>query len=165
MNNEILRIGVAIAFVALMLVAAIIDILKRRIHNVTVLALIVVFIAALVAGMIVLPWWSIAAAGAIAFAVTFGLFAAGIFGGGDAKLFTVAALFTGLAGLGAFAVLTALAGGALAVLYLVANPKRALAGLTARGRREAGNRGVPYGVAIAIGAVATLYFRGFFNVG
>lgn len=164
MSNEYLRIGVALAFVALMLVAAIIDILKRKIHNVTVLVLLGVFVAALGTGMITLPWWSVLGAFAIAFAVTFGLFAMGIFGGGDAKLFSVAALFTGLSGLGPFAVLTALAGGVLAVIYLVANPKRALRGLTAKGRAEGGSRGVPYGVAIAIGAVATLYFRGFFNV-
>ena len=96
------------------------------------------------------------AAGVIAFAVTFGLYSAGLVGAGDSKLFSAVALFAGLGGLGFFALATALAGGAVALAGLVARPTRAMVMVKMRGQGDFG-RGVPYGVAIALGGAVVVW--------
>ena len=50
---------------------------------------------------------------------------------------------------------TTIAGGFLAIGFIAARPKMAMRGLTARGRAENQSRGIPYGVAIALGAAIT----------
>jgi prepilin peptidase CpaA len=64
-------------------------------------------------------------------------------GGGDVKLFAAAALWLGAAALGPFVLATALAGGALALGFLLARHLRP-DGLAA---------GLPYGIAIAAGGI------------
>jgi Flp pilus assembly protein protease CpaA len=49
----------------------------------------------------------------------------------------------------------------MALVVLVVHPKRAMRSLTARGRAENPSRGIPYGVAIAAGALITGYLTGF----
>lgn len=81
------------------------------------------------------------------------LFAAGLCGGGDVKLLAATALWMGWVRLPEFLLLTALAGGALALIllavrYLAASPMVAATGVRPR-RLFAKSSGVPYGVAIA----------------
>jgi prepilin peptidase CpaA len=95
-------------------------------------------------------------AAAIAFAATFALYAFKVIGAGDSKLFAAAALFFGLGYLPLFALATVLAGGGVAVISLATRPNRAMVMLTMRGKGDWG-RGVPYGVAIAIGAAVVMW--------
>jgi prepilin peptidase CpaA len=92
----------------------------------------------------------LAAAGAT-FLVTALLFARGLLGGGDVKLMSATALWVGLGGLTAFALLMALFGAALAAMLLAA--RRLLAPSAVDGRWYAHllarDAGVPYGIAIA----------------
>ena len=137
--------------------AAVSDVQKRIIPNVSVLALLAVFLvwAVLVLGL-GQPLISALMAAAIAFAVTFALYAFKVIGAGDSKLFAAAALFCGLGYLPLFALATVLAGGAIAAVSLAARPKRAAVMLAMGGKGDWG-RGIPYGVAIAIGAAVVMW--------
>src|SRR5437764_1797871 len=98
------------------------------------------------------PWPGMAiqlAAGAIVFALLAGAFYAGMMGGGDVKLAAALALWFPPAGTLKFLVVMSIAGGVL-TLWIVAwhhSQKR-------EGRPE-----IPYGVAIAFGALAILTQR------
>jgi prepilin peptidase CpaA len=106
-------------------------------------------------------------------AVLLGLaWSAGLIGGGDAKLATAAALFVPPAGVAAFALATALAGGVLALAYIALRPlvptrpvpagrARGLAIRLAVAEARRIHRGsLPYAVAIAAGALVTAYAGG-----
>jgi prepilin peptidase CpaA len=91
------------------------------------------------------------AAGAATFFFTVILFARGLLGGGDVKLMSATALWVGLGGLTAFALLMALFGAGLAAALLAV---RRLLPQAANGGRWyahllAHDAGVPYGIAIA----------------
>ncbi|HEX6866017.1 MAG TPA: prepilin peptidase [Caulobacteraceae bacterium] len=152
-------------FLALLAIAGISDIVRRTIPNWTVIALIVVWIGAAIAGQTVGAWYYALLSALIAFGVGYVFYLFGIMGAGDAKLFSAVGLFTGLDWLMQFALITALLGGVLAVVYLLIRPRKALRGLTARGRAEAEadgkQAGIPYGVPIALAAAAACYLNGF----
>ena len=95
--------------------------------------------------------------GLAALAVGIGLFAAGVVGGGDAKLAAACLLWLGPAGVLPFLLWTAVTGGGLAVALLFARrtPRLASVGGPAWvGRLLQPGGDVPYGVAIAVGALA-----------
>lgn len=148
----------ALAFAALMLTAAGRDALSFTIPNSIPLALVALFpLAALAQG---LPWPMAglhAAVGAIALVAGMILFALRWAGGGDAKLAAAAALWLGWPATLTFLAAAAIAGGALAVL-LVTLRSAALRPLVLMGpswvtRLAEPGEGVPYGVALAIGAL------------
>ena len=141
----------AAAFAVLLLIAAAFDIRERRIPNWTVLALIAVFLVAAILGFAPQAWLPSLGALAIALAGTGVLYRFGALGAGDSKLFSAAALFLGIGNLAMLTCATAIAGGLLAVGFLIFRTKPA----TAPGRAEEDKAGVPYGVAIAIGGLAT----------
>jgi len=145
---EILRWSVVLLLSILLLVVSVSDIRDRRIPNWTVLAVATLFVPWIFVGGQVSVVSSLEAA-LIAFVVSCGLYAFRVVGAGDSKLLTVTALFAGLPGLPKFLVLVALAGGAIAVVSLLARPARAAVMFHMRGKGDFG-RGVPYGVAIAI---------------
>ena len=147
------RWGVIAAFCTLLLTAALTDIVRRRIPNWIVIALTVLYVSAVVLRVAPSTWLSGLGAAAIVLAVTYAIYHFGVFGAGDAKLFSVVALFMGLTNLAKFALLTVLIGGLMAVGALILRPKRAMRGLTAAGRTQGGGRGIPYGVAIALGGI------------
>ena len=88
-----------------------------------------------------------------------GMFALGWIGGGDAKLMAAASLWLGLKGLAPFVLYTGLAGGALALILLAlrsawpAADSALVASAWAR-RLATPGESAPYGVAIAVGALA-----------
>ena len=94
------------------------------------------------------------AVGAIAFLLCFFLFVVGAFGGGDAKMIPAVALWMGPQGVMPFLFGTAVAGGVLALAVLMARKSipEAFAPGFVRATMEEGN-GVPYGVAISVGAI------------
>ena len=146
-------------FAALMIFAALKDLTSFTIPNWICAALALAFApAALLAGA---PLSTIGLGFAVGFgalALAVGMFALGWVGGGDAKLLAAAALWMGLKALAAFAIYTALAGGALA-LALVALRSAWLRPLAEAGpawarRLATPGEAAPYGVAISIGALA-----------
>ena len=125
------------------------------------LLLIAAFLA--VAPFIGLTWMQFAlhlAAFALVLAVTFGLFAAGAMGGGDAKLMASTALWFGLGpALMHYLLLSTLAGGVL-TLFLMLFRQSALAtyaGEVRALRRLTDETGIPYGIALAIGGLASFH--------
>lgn len=140
--------------------ASVSDIRSFTIPNEVSVVLAVAFVpAAWLAG---LPWAVIAIdhylAGLAALCLGFGAFALRWLGGGDVKLFAALAVWTGWAGLPAFVMATALAGGALAAFVLVAGTLRTASrgrrAETAYGSRRADR--LPYGVAIGFGMMTVL---------
>jgi prepilin peptidase CpaA len=95
------------------------------------------------------------AAGLLTFLITVPLYFFGVLGAGDSKLLSALALFFGLGQLLNFLVFTALAGGILAICSFALHPTRTLVMLQMRGKGTFG-RGLPYGVAIAVGAAGAL---------
>ena len=109
--------------------------------------------------------WHLLAAG-IGFALGFTLFALGVVGGGDAKLFACVSLWFGLSNLLDFAIFASLFGGVL-TLALLAFRKLPMPGLLARQnwllRLHDNKAGIPYGVALASGAFAVLPYTEVFR--
>jgi prepilin peptidase CpaA len=146
-------------FPALVIAGALRDLTSYTIPNAISLALIAAFpLAALALGLPPAAIGISVAVGAGALVVGMGMFAAGWIGGGDAKLFAAAALWLGLPGALNDLLFTGLAGGALAVglLALRSPPVRAVmpAGPAWFMRLAEPGENVPYGVAIAAGALA-----------
>jgi prepilin peptidase CpaA len=159
MSPEFIKTLVLGLFAALVIVAALKDISSFTIPNWISAALALGFApAAMIVGV------SLGGIG-ISFGVGVGvlilaaaMFAFGWIGGGDAKLMAAAALWVGLKGLAPFALYTGLAGGALA-LGLVAMRSAWIRPLAEAGpawarRLATPGEAAPYGVAIAVGALA-----------
>ena len=146
-----------IVFLGLSTHAAFSDVARYRIANWISLAILAdfIFIAA-IAGLsgAIDPWVIVGrlGAGAVMLIAGFALFAAGLFGGGDAKLIAASALWFGWSGLFRYVVLVALIGGLLALIILVL--RRFVQSPAGRGpewlnKLRSGDHGIPYGVAIA----------------
>ena len=104
--------GLSLVLPALLVVAALRDLISFTIPNWISLSLVAAFpVVALVAGLPLTDIGVHALVGAAALVVGVGLFALGWVGGGDAKLLGAAALWLGWPGVGPFLVATALAGG------------------------------------------------------
>ncbi len=153
-------IAVLVVFPAAMAYAAASDIITMTISNRLCLFLLAAF--AVCAVSLGLSWgqvgWHVAA-GLVALVVGVGLFAAGWVGGGDAKLVAATALWFGFEPLFLYLLATALAGGVLTiVLYKLREaplPGRAENWAWAK-QLHGVQQGVPYGVALAFGALAVL---------
>ncbi len=154
---DLLRWGLAGLFTTGLLIAALSDHLVRRIPNWVVVALILLYFAAVAARVAPSSLASGLGAAGITLAVTYLLYHFNVFGAGDAKLFTAAALFAGLSRLGTFALITVMIGGAIALAIIIFRPGRAIRAMTTRDRDPNEKSGIPYGVAIAFGAIATAW--------
>jgi prepilin peptidase CpaA len=156
---HVLQTLLLVIFPVLVIVAALRDATSYTIPNWIPVALVAAFpLVALGLGLPLRVIGLQVALGAAALAVGMGMFAARWIGGGDAKLFAAAALWIGWPATVTFLGTTGLAGGALAVSllglrsgfvrpYMPSGPAW-LARLVEPGQN------VPYGVAIAIGALA-----------
>jgi prepilin peptidase CpaA len=149
-----------VVFPFCMLFAAISDMLSMTIANRVPVLLLVVF--AIVAPMTGMEWASYGwhfAAGILVLAVTFGLFALGGMGGGDAKLLAATAVWMGLdMQLVQYLVVSTFIGGllTLAILIYRKSPFAALTGHNPFLRHLADDTiGVPYGIALGIGGLIT----------
>lgn len=96
------------------------------------------------------PFWSLAVA-TVVLVLGIAAFAFGWFGGGDVKLLAAVSLWAGTSHLALLLLVTAVAGGLVALAVLC----RPLLQRLASGPTEApASRDVPYGVAISIGGIA-----------
>lgn len=152
----------------LMASAALVDLRRLVIPNSVVVALCLLWLPHMAAtgapmGAVV----ESAACAAIVFVGGALLFAGGLVGGGDVKLFAAAALWAGAAAVPRLLMLTALVGGALALLFLSplgprlaalrdADPASAGSGVLPGGRTP-----IPYGIAIAGAALIVTIRRCF----
>ena len=153
----ILDIARLLLFPALMAFAAASDLFTMTISNRVSLVLMAGFLVlALLGGMAPYEILSHVGAGAAVLAVAFGCFAMGWVGGGDAKVAAAAALWFGFAHLMNYLVYASLFGGALTLLLLQFRQwplPYSLAGQTWLIRLHAKESGIPYGIALAIGAL------------
>jgi prepilin peptidase CpaA len=146
-----LALLLSLSAIALFAAAAVTDLTSRRVPNRLALALALVGLV-----RIGLALWEgggalgsafdLAAALAV-FAVAAVGFQFGLLGGGDVKLLAAGALWLGAAALGSYLAATVLAGGLLAIGFLLWH--------LVAGRRGAGKSSLPYAVAIAAGGILT----------
>ena len=169
MSPQDLLLITVLGFSLLMATAAVKDLTSFTIPNWISLALVAGFVpaagAALNAGTPLGEVLVCLGVGFAALLVGMGMFAARWIGGGDAKLMAAAALWLGAPGLAPFLMWTTLAGGALTFFLIAARRHGASfvghTGPDAEGwvGRLMDRRGdVPYGVAIAVGALAAFPF-------
>ena len=144
-------------FPLLMIIAGAGDALSMRIPNwLTILIALLFFPMAFITGM---PWDMIGlniAVGFGMFVAGFILFSLGLFGGGDAKLLAAAGLWLGWPDLIPFLVMTAFAGGMLALcvgLWSAINVASEIKDGSIFRRLGSIKPNVPYGYAFAIGAI------------
>jgi prepilin peptidase CpaA len=142
---------------ALMIIAAASDVTSFRIPNwLTGLMAAAFFPVAWLMGMPLAVFQWHVAMGVILFIVGYGLFALGLFGGGDSKLMAAGGLWFGTGQTANFLILTALAGGGLVVAicilaFIQINATRTDASFSKALRQFAPK--VPYGFALAVGAI------------
>ena len=153
-----LALLIACVFPTLVIWAALRDATTLTIPNRLTLLVAAAFApAALVTGLSPAAWGFALATGAAALVAGVIMFAFGWVGGGDAKLFAACGLWLGVGAAAPFLLWTALAGGALAVTLLAGRQAAEMApgfGPAWVRRLLTKGEGVPYGVAIAVGAMA-----------
>jgi prepilin peptidase CpaA len=146
----------AALFAALLALAALEDLWRLKISNWICAAIIVAaFVAVILAGPVAQLWQNVAVFAALLVVGT-PLFAYGKMGGGDVKLFAATGLWFDLAGAGRMIVAVLVAGGLVAIFVIMLRTvewsqqwRERVAVLRPKG-------GIPYGVAIAIGALGSL---------
>lgn len=156
---QALQILLLMIFPALAIVGALKDLTSYTIPNWVSLALIGAFpVAALAVGAPLAQVGLCLAVGLAGLVMGMGMFAAGWIGGGDGKLFAACALWVGWPAALPFMLYTGLAGGALTFAILALRSgylAPAVAGAPAWLRKLGTTGGdLPYGVAIAVGALA-----------
>jgi prepilin peptidase CpaA len=144
-------------FPALMAFAAASDLFTMTISNRVSLALVAGFLAlALLSGMGFYDILSHLGAGVSVLTVAFACFTMGWIGGGDAKIAAAAALWFGFGHLMNYLVYSSLFGGALTLMLLQFRQwplPYAFSGQIWLLRLHAKESGIPYGIALAIGAL------------
>jgi prepilin peptidase CpaA len=153
----ILDLARLLLFPALMAFAAASDLFTMTISNRVSLALVAGFLVlALLTGMGFHDILSHVGAGAAVLAIAFTCFAMGWVGGGDAKVASAAALWFGFGHLLDYLLYASLFGGALTLLLLQFRQwplPYSLAGQAWLLKLHAKESGIPYGIALAIGAL------------
>ncbi len=148
---------VIIGFLGLLAWAACSDAVEFEIPDTASFGLAGLYLLFVLVNPLPIDWlWALAVAAAI-FAVSFPLFAAGRFGGGDVKLLTATALWAGPKLILAMLVVMGITGGLLALLVWGLNQIRrhhlvSYGDISLTGSEYAASNRLPYGVAIAVGA-------------
>lgn len=154
MTLDIVRL---LLFPALMAFAAISDLFTMTISNRISILLVAGFM--LLAALGAMSLYAVAmhvAAGAVVLAIAFTCFAFGWVGGGDAKLAAATALWLGFEHLIVYLAYAAVAGGILTLLLLQFRQWPLPAALASQDwvqRLHDRKSGVPYGIALAVGAL------------
>jgi prepilin peptidase CpaA len=158
MTSSLVAQLIVAVFPAGAIAAAVLDATSFTIPNKLTIGLAAAFFpVALILGLPMPTIAACAAVGILALMVGIGLFALNWCGGGDAKMLAACALWLGLPAMLPFLFYMSLFGGVLA-LGLVMARKMMLGGLVANGpawlgRLLAPEEALPYGVAIALGAL------------
>ncbi len=147
------------AFAGLLIYAACSDMARYIIPNWVSIALAAIFpVAALASGMALPEIGMHLLFGAAVLAVGFFLFAANIFGGGDAKLLAAATVWTGFSAFVPFIFWTAAAGGVMAAVLLAMRQfvKQTETNPSFVNHLLQKQNGIPYGVAIMAGGLMAI---------
>ena len=162
MPSTLTQVAILIAFASLVGWAAISDFSRFIIPNRICLAIVALYPAHVLAGGAI-DWQGAALLAAATFAAGSVLFALRIVGGGDVKFLAAVTLWVGPAQFWPFMIVMALAGGVLALAYIVAT--RAWRPLAVRAIGMASGieqhvlpetLRVPYGIAIAVGGLCAV---------
>ncbi len=149
----------ALILAILLIAAALEDAVRLRISNLTVgLVLVAAIVAAITAGFDLRLWQNLVVF-LVLLAVGTPMFAAGRLGGGDVKLLASVGLWFDLAGAVWLLVAVALAGGVLALLILLIRSINWSEEIRRRVVLLRPGGGIPYGVAIAAGALIAMAFQ------
>jgi len=157
---DFLQSALIVVYIILVCYGALSDARTLRIPNGVSLALMVVFLpTAVIAGIgLEAIAWHLGA-GVLVLTVGIVLFALNLFGGGDAKLMGACALWVGWDDLLIFVLAVLLFGGGLSLLVVLLRKGLGFGPdwfvKSAEGLFTP-NKAVPYGIAIALGAIATL---------
>jgi len=153
----ILDIARLLLFPALMAFAAASDLFTMTISNrVSILLAAAFLVLAVASGMAPYDILLHLSAGALVLVIAFACFAMGWVGGGDAKIAAAAALWFGFAHLLNYLLYASLFGGVLTIVLLQMRQwplPYALTGQAWLTRLHAKESGIPYGIALAIGAL------------
>jgi prepilin peptidase CpaA len=154
-----LELAALLFFPALMAYAAASDLLTMTISNRVSLALVACFLVMAYASGMPLPviLSSHIACGAAVLALTFGLFAFGWIGGGDAKLAAATAVWLGWPNLMDYGLEASILGAVLTIGILYLRKYRLPPELLNRAwlaRLHRAGNGVPYGIALAVAGLA-----------
>ena len=149
----VVQIGMAI-WIATLVLAAISDMRAFRIPNIYPAILILLFVLMQGFSGFSDQLWVQLLHFIAALVVGMALFAKGWIGGGDAKLYAAVALWFNFSGGVALLFMTSISGLVLAIMLIAAR----MAGLRKNVPKE--ERRIPYGVAIAVGAVASASWVG-----
>lgn len=144
---------------ALLGAAAIEDAVRLRISNVTSGGVLLTGIVAAIIVGLQWPLWQNLAVFAGLLALGTALFSTGKLGGGDVKLLAAAGIWFTISGAIKLIVLVTLAGGLLALLVILARTLAPRAAGRERPHILVPGSGIPYGVAIAAGALLALYLE------
>jgi prepilin peptidase CpaA len=149
----------ALILAILLIAAASEDAVRLRISNVTVLLLLIAaVVAAAVVGLRLAVWQNLLVF-AVLLAIGTPMFAAGKLGGGDVKLLAATGLWFDLGGALRMVVAVAIAGGILAIVVLTLRTFGWSQGVRDRVVLLRPRSGIPYGVAIAAGALLTVLLQ------
>jgi prepilin peptidase CpaA len=146
----------ALVFALLLLIAAAEDAMRLRISNVTVLLVIFAASAAAVIAGVQLGLWQNLVVFVVLLVAGTPLFAAGKLGGGDVKLLAAVGLWFSIKSAATMLIAVLLAGGVLALVVLVLRAIRWSDAARERAVILRPKGGIPYGVAIAAGALIAM---------
>jgi len=158
--------GAYALYAGLLLIAAVTDIWRFFIPNLVSLTLIVLLVVLGIYLGAPLTWWGLhLGAGALLLVAGYLAWMLGLFGAGDVKLLAAVGMYAGVGQVHRMLLYIALAGGALAIALIVLRRAVTLATVSLRARPEAvalprvllERERVPYGVAIAAGAILAGY--------
>jgi prepilin peptidase CpaA len=135
------------------------------VHAIIALAFIPAFAAAHFSGVrLFSPLGSHLGTAAVVLAITFGMFIFKVFGGGDAKLLSAYALWSGFSGILLLLFFMSASGFFLGLATLGLRKMKPFKAPRAGGwvaRAQAGENKVPYGIAIAFGAFVAFFIQGY----
>lgn len=158
---------VFLPFIVLLTLAAGWDLATYTIPNFISVLLLIAFVAyALFGGLSGHDIAMHALSALLALIAGFALFSLGYIGGGDAKLFAAAASWFGLYDLLQYTMVASVFGGALTLLLLAMRASRLPHFMANQGwiaRLHEPRAGIPYGVALAAGALAILPYTDVFH--
>ena len=146
---------IPVIWVLALAAAAVSDLRSFRIPNYLPAVVIGLFVISVGIAGFSEPLWQNLLHFLLALLVGMGLFGLGWIGGGDAKLYAAVALWFGWAGGATLVLATTLSGLVLAIIFVGARMMGFRKGVPKEDRR------IPYGVAIAAGAILSAAWSGF----
>ncbi|QQR69064.1 MAG: prepilin peptidase [Alphaproteobacteria bacterium] len=170
LSNHLVPLGILCGAGVVVLAAAIEDVRHFRIPNAYCLALVLLFPLYVLVSPVPMEWWWNLAFAAALFAFGALAYRTGKFGGGDAKMLAAAGIWAGPSDIVAYLIITALAGGVVAMALVCMTVARTLWFPSAKTDAEPDKMEgkpeltpdftfktrIPYGVAIAAGASTVL---------